>query len=229
MRILLIIWIYFLFVSCTTRDSLYNKATELENQGAFAEAIALLDRLISSDPTYLPAYISRGDDKTELKQYSEAIKDYSYVINHDSTYIVAWVNRGNNKLEVNDYPGALADLKTAMRIREQVYGPVQVILYNTLNDPKDVRFEEIHLSRGIAYWYADSIKQAYHDFNSCINQNYEVIESLYWRAYTYWKAGDEAKAYLDFLSVIRLGGEEDSRVAEAKNNLTRLNVQKENK
>lgn len=228
MRILTIALISFLTVSCSTRDSLFNKATELENQGAYAEAIVVLDQLISSDPSYLPAYISRGDNKTELRKYSEAINDYSYVINHDSTYIVAWVNRGNNKLEVNDYHGALADLKAALRIRNQIHGPAQLILYNTLTDPKDVRFEEIYLSRGIAYWYTDSISQAYNDFNYCINLNYEVIESLYWRAYTYWKAGNEAKAYLDFLSVIRLGGE-NSRVMEAQKNLTILNIKEKNK
>lgn len=66
-------------------------------------------------------------------------------------------------------------------------------------------------------------------YNYCIEQQYETVESLYWRAYTYWKAGKEAEAYLDFLSVIRLGEEEDQRVTEAKNNLENLSIDKKRK
>lgn len=121
------LWVTFLFTSCSTSDSLFDKATELENQGAYVEAIEVLNRLIKSDPLYLPAYISRGVDKTELKKWSEAIEDYSHAINCDSTYIVAWVNRGNSKIQLGDYPGALTDLKTAAQIKRQVYGDIQLL------------------------------------------------------------------------------------------------------
>lgn len=183
----------FLFASCSPPPvDPFDRAIELEMQGLYAEAIAVLDTLIAAD----------------------------------STHIAAWVSRGNNKIQLRDYPGALDDLKAAARIRSQKYGFMQVELMGRLNDPKDVPLDELYFSRGVAYFYADSINQAYSDLSFCIKHNYSMQESLYWRGCTYWKAGMKTEAYFDFVNVIRLSAEDDEYAISAQKYLDLLGANK---
>ncbi|MCC8170243.1 MAG: hypothetical protein LIP00_00345 [Parabacteroides sp.] len=197
---------------------MFDEAVRLDNQEKYHEAIIVWNKLIRHNPAYLPAYINRGADKFALKQYAEAIKDYCYVINRDSTYITAWVNRGCAKSELNDYKSAIDDFNAAERIKHEVYGYAQVIFYDKIN-PNDVPLEEICLQRGIAYWYADSLNKAYSDLNYCIDREYEVVCSYFWRAYVYWKAGKEKEAHNDFMTVISQGRADEDYVIQARQNL----------
>ena len=217
----IIIVIVLIFLSCSRTNKLFDEAVGLDNQKKYHEAIIVWNKLIQNNPTYLPAYINRGADKFELKQYSEAIKDYCHVISQDSTYITAWLNRGNANLELNNYQSAIDDFNAAERIKQEVYGCAQVIFYDKI-DPKDVALEEICLQRGIVYWYVDSINKAYSDLNYCIDQEYEIISSYFWRAYVYWKAGKEKEAYKDFMTVILQGRADDDYVIQAQQNLKML-------
>ena len=58
--------------------------------------------------------------------------------------------------------------------------------------------------------------------NYCIDQEYEIVSSYFWRAYVYWKAGKEKEAYKDFMTVILQGRADDDYVIQAQQNLKLL-------
>ncbi len=102
-----------LFVSCRG-DCHFDKALQLEQEGRYTEAIKHLDIVIDRNPKHYRAYINRGADKSELRDFNGAIEDYTFAIKIDSTKLIAYVNRGNNKKRINDYYGAIEDYTVAL-------------------------------------------------------------------------------------------------------------------
>jgi tetratricopeptide (TPR) repeat protein len=61
-------------------------------------------------------YLSRGNAKVEIKNYSGAIDDFSKALEIDIKYTEAYINRGSEKENIEDYSGAIADYSKAMGI-----------------------------------------------------------------------------------------------------------------
>lgn len=61
------------------------------------------------DPDYLPAYMSRANVYTRLRDYEQAIEDYSRALELDGNLLAAYNNRGVIYAAMQDYEKAAAD------------------------------------------------------------------------------------------------------------------------
>ncbi|MBV6420451.1 MAG: hypothetical protein DAHOPDDO_01693 [Ignavibacteriaceae bacterium] len=80
-------------------------------------ALQDFDIAIELDPSYVGAYINRGDANFELGNYNESIQDYSNAIVLNPTdYSDAYYKRGKAKNSSNDYTGAIQDYNKAIEL-----------------------------------------------------------------------------------------------------------------
>lgn len=209
MKNLTYILILTILFSCDFKSSEdYNKEAEkLEKEGKYYEAITLLDKALKIDPNNIYALMNRGVDKSLTGDYKGAIEDYSRIIKIDSDNTLAYLNRGKNKGRLEDNNGAIVDYDKAIATK----GGEQIYLNWTENEffetgyEFDVPMEEILYSRGVARYEIDSLKTSFDDFNFCIEKNYELHSSYYWRGLIYLAADMEKEGCDDLKNAHELG------------------------
>ncbi|WP_419033899.1 tetratricopeptide repeat protein [Dysgonomonas gadei] len=215
-----------IFFSCKPNKAqqYFNEAELLEQKGKTEEAIRLLDKAIAEDTNLIAAYINRGASKSMLKDYMGAIADYTAVIKIDSTYALAYLNRGKSKKRIENYNDAILDFNTALKLKG--YGDFITVTF--VDNPffhvdedreyLEPTINEILYERGIAYFYIDSLKQAFSDFSFCISEGnipqsnkrgeFEfnaVNDCYYWRGFVYLKLGYKDKGCKDLHKAAELG------------------------
>ncbi|MCF8297417.1 MAG: hypothetical protein K9J13_07750 [Saprospiraceae bacterium] len=189
MKQILFILTVIILTSCDFKSSAdYNsEAEKLEQDGKYKEAISLLNKALEKDPRNIYALINRGVDKSILEDYRGAIIDYSTIIEIDSANTLAYLNRGKNKKRLDDFQGAIEDFEKAIKTKgcEQIYFNSVENSFVETGFEFDVKMEEIRYERGIARYYIDSLQTAFKDFDFCIQKNFELSESYYWRGVIY--------------------------------------------
>ncbi|MEO0687734.1 MAG: hypothetical protein AAFY76_22450, partial [Cyanobacteria bacterium J06649_11] len=78
----------------------------------------------------------------------------------------------------------------------------------------DVSMEEIRFERGIARYDNDSLKLALDDFNFCIDKNFEMPSSLYWRGTIYVTYGMNQEGCSDFKEAHKLGDSDAQKMID---------------
>lgn len=155
-----------------------NNAIRLTEAGEYHTAIEVYDKILSKDPDNIYALLNRGVNKSNTNEKQGAIEDYSQVIALNQKNTLAWVNRAKVKYELQDYIGSIKDLNEAARHSRKV----KITIYNDVlrsENDYDVDYIEVIYERGWSCLKADSIQQAYKDFNLCITDNYRLEESYY--------------------------------------------------
>jgi len=69
--------------------------------GAFTD----FTQALSIDPTFAPAYNSRGNVRLARREWDEAIRDYTRALQHDGRYKEAHCNRAVARLRKGDARG----------------------------------------------------------------------------------------------------------------------------
>ena len=103
---------------------LYNQGTIASSKGRYERAIELFTQAIDRDPSFVPAYINRGNAHSKLnmpnadtdfyeKQSDSAIADYSKAIQLDPTNSQAFYNRAGAKYVKGNHEDALSDIEHA--------------------------------------------------------------------------------------------------------------------
>jgi tetratricopeptide (TPR) repeat protein len=195
------------FSSCKEKSAktYFNEATALEQQNKLPQAIRLLDKSITKDSNYLPAYINRGVDKAILGDYNAAIEDYDIVIRKDPHNTLALFNRGKNKHRLLNYEGAIDDFQKALNSK----GGEGVRIEYVPNDSKESEYycsmEEIKLERGVSFYFIGRLNKAFDDIDFCIENNFEKMIALYWRGLIYISSGKKDLGCKDLQESYRLG------------------------
>lgn len=186
---------------CDFKSSVdYTKEAEiLEQKGKYAEAIPLLDKALKKDPRNVYALINRGVDKSYLEDFEGAIEDYTKIIEIDSDNALAYLNRGKNKKRIGNFISAIEDFDLAIKTKGS-----EIFYFDRIENPSidngfefDVEMEEIRFERGIAYYHIDSLLASYNDFNFCIQNKYEIAESLYHRGLIHIAYGNSIEGCRD--------------------------------
>ena len=216
-QILFILTILFL-TSCDFKSSAdYNAEAEiLEQEGKYKEAIELLDIAIEKDPENIYALTNRAVDKSILEDYKGAIDDYSRIIEVDPDNTLAFFNRGKNKKRLEDYMGAIDDFNKAISTKGE--GDLYIdLVENSFAETGyefDVKMEEILFERGIARYNINSLETAFNDFDFCIQKNYELPSSYYWRGIIFISYEMNTEGCYDMIKSQELGNANAIEVIE---------------
>lgn len=113
---------------------LYNQGTIASSKKQFEKAIKLFTQALDRDPTFVNAYINRGNAYSQWTPPStdmsfldgildRAIADYSKALELDPRNGAAYGNRALTKYIKGDYAGAFADLQESKRLGYHDFDP----------------------------------------------------------------------------------------------------------
>ncbi len=209
MRAIIYLSILLFLISCDFKPSeyYYKEAEKLEKEERFKEAILLLDKAIEKDPSNVYALMSRGVDKSILGDYNGAIEDYSRIIEIDADNALAYLNRGKNKKRLDNIQGAIDDFEMAIRTKGGELFYIDKVENSFIDSgfEFDVEMEVIRFERGVARYHIDSLRTAFDDFNFCIQKNFELPASYYWRGLIYLAYGMKTEACNDLIKSHEIG------------------------
>ena len=133
------------------------------------------------------AYLKRGDQYSEIKDFDHAIADYSQAILLKPNYAEAYNNRGfaHSIFGKIDVPKAIADFSQAIKLR-----PTYAYAYN---------------NRGVAYMASGYPDEAIRDFDHAIELQPDFPQAYNNRANAYFRAGRIGLAISDFYRAGTLG------------------------
>lgn len=123
------------------------------------------DSAIDIDPSYIVAYIRRGNAYYSKGDYDNAIEDYTKALEIDPSYTVVYYNRGNAYYSKEDYDSAIEDYTKVLEI-----DPSNTVVYN---------------SRGNAYYRKGDYDNAIENYTKAleIDPFYEVAYNNQGNAY----------------------------------------------
>ena len=144
--------LFLLLESCgPDNKELMTLSRDLMNQGDFAAALPLLDRIIKRDSKNQLAYNMRGITKLELGQADNAIHDFDVCIVLDGNDYRSFYNRGNAYYQIERFSLAIRDYDEALRLQ-----------------PKEV---DIYINRGNALVQMEKYSEAIFDYDFAVRLN----------------------------------------------------------
>lgn len=89
------------------------KASILNEMGAYEEALKNFDRALALDPTNAQAYLNRSISRFMMGDYNGSIKDLNYAVQLNPQLAQAYYNRGVANVNVSQFNRAMADFSKA--------------------------------------------------------------------------------------------------------------------
>lgn len=203
-----------LLLSCNTNSSekLFKEARQLDSLGRYKEAIVVYDKILMIDENNIHALFDRAVDKGLVKDHEGELEDLMEILTLDSTNTLALYNAGIALSNLNRHKESITAFNKAVHTKGGEFLTLDHTP-NSLMDKEyfihDVPIADIKLERGIAYYKADSVRQAYFDLTYCIENNHRLKDSYYYRARTYLKSGMLKNACQD-LEMAERYGEKDA-------------------
>jgi tetratricopeptide (TPR) repeat protein len=90
------------------------KAMYLYRQNEYDDCYSTLEKIISINKSYSPAFAMRGEIKTKRKQYEGAILDFSFAIKLTPKRSTNYLQRGKLYLQLKKYDLAIVDFKNTL-------------------------------------------------------------------------------------------------------------------
>ncbi|KAL5556850.1 hypothetical protein UlMin_039086 [Ulmus minor] len=84
------------------------------NEGKYARAISIFDKLLKEDPTYPEALIGRGTAYAFQRELEAAIEDFTKAIQSNPSACEAWKRRGQARAALGEFVEANEDLSRAL-------------------------------------------------------------------------------------------------------------------
>uniref|UniRef100_A0A7N0ULP9 Suppressor of RPS4-RLD 1 n=1 Tax=Kalanchoe fedtschenkoi TaxID=63787 RepID=A0A7N0ULP9_KALFE len=183
-----------------TVDFRLSRGISQVNEGKYAQAIAIFDKILKGDPTYPEALIGRGTAYAFQRELHAAIDDFTEALKSNPYAVEAWKRRGQAQAALGQSVQAIADLTKALE-----YDP------NSSDG-----FHE----RGLVYYKFKHYDAAVKDLSACV-----ALDKTDKSAYSYLglslsSLGDFKGAEENHLKAIHL----DKNFLEAWVHLTQLYV-----
>ena len=217
MRHIILILSILLFLSCdfTPSGEYFNRARDLEIEGKYKEANALLDKAIDKKPRFRPALLNRAVNKSILEDYDGAIRDYQKLLEFDPDNALALLNIGNNFKRTKDYGKSISAynkaLKTKWVIKPESLGLLEEDIkisfqYEFDQDSEyQVSETEILYERGIAFVLNDQFAEGIKDMEQILSRDYYIGDCHYWLGNAYVGLKDSTNACQNFIKSAKLG------------------------
>lgn len=171
-------------------SAFYNRGFSKRELGIFKndtamvlDAIKDLSSSISTDLTFVLAYIERGNAYDWLNDYERAIIDYNTALQYQPNNFQLFVNRGISKGKTGDFDAAIVDFNIALE--------------------KNPDAEEIYANRGLAFAFQKNYELALQDYNKAIELKPDG-NTYFNRGMIYYNVGENEKAIVDFQQSINM-------------------------
>jgi len=167
----------------------YNRARLYILPGAMPpeRRIEILDdvnKAIELDPTFVDAYMLKGNFFFRTQVYDLAIKEYTKAIALDPKYAKAYADRGGSHYELGSFAKAIPDLSKAIEL--------------------DPNVANAYLYRGLGYVELGKYKEAVPDLGKAIQRNPRNPKLYYKQGICHAELGHEAEAARDLMKAVRL-------------------------
>jgi tetratricopeptide (TPR) repeat protein len=162
----------------------FQQGIELDQRGAYAEALAALDKAIELDPNLAGAYNSRALVHAHLGEYAQAMEDVNQALELDPDLAEAHNTRGEIHRVQNQFELAISDYD-------------QAIVLN----PEDA---VAHSNRGRAYRSLGDLEQAVADFDRAIALDPGYAQAYFYRGNVYYAQDKLDLALADLEQAIAL-------------------------
>lgn len=146
----------------SNRTNVPSKWLENYKKAIFAnkpeEKIALYDKVISENRSFCYAFLNRGNEKYNNKDYPGAIADYTECIRLKPAYTDVYLNRGNAYVENKNYDEAIADYTQCISIDSNDFTPyykrglVHLIKRNNVNGRDDLNKAKNIISQKLEFF-----------------------------------------------------------------------------
>ena len=150
----------------------------------YSGAVALLSRVIESDPRSDGAYELRGLANQELKLFENAVRDYSADLRLNPTHAFALHQRGVCRVQLKQDDAALGDFDAALRLRPD--------------------FAATYVTRGYLFNRRGAYKRAIADFSQALALDPRNANAYRGRMVARQQIGDHAGAEDDAKAYLRL-------------------------
>jgi tetratricopeptide (TPR) repeat protein len=198
------------------RQVLYQQAKACVNGGKPLQAVALLSRVIKSDPTDAVAYLNRGSAQAAAGEVALALSDFSVAINLDPNLVEAWYNRGTTFTHIRRFESAIADFTEAIRLKPDLalaycnrgLANVQLGRYDeALVDyvvaiDRDPKLTYCYFNRGSLYLTLGDYQKAINDLTEALKERGGDPVALTRRAQAYEALGRKSEALDDFRAAL---------------------------
>jgi tetratricopeptide (TPR) repeat protein len=189
----------------------------LERQ-EYDKAINDFTETIRLDPTYVPAYVSRGNAYGIQGSVDKAINDFTEAIRLDPNVAIIYFNRGNAYYDHGNFDKASVDYNEAIRL-DHNFARAYVGRGNVIRDQGNldkairdyneaIRLEPNYVpaydGRGLAYGISRNYDKAISDFTEAIRLDPNDANAYCNRGNAYRSHGDFDKAIGDYNDAIRL-------------------------
>ena len=221
MRYSILSLLILLFLSCdlTPSGEYFNRARDLEIEGKYKKANALLDKAIEKNPKFRAALLNRGVNNSILENYKDAIADYQTLLEFDPDNALALLNLGNNYKRLKDYPNAISAynqaLDTEWVIKSEPFSPlldrdIQLNLDNSFDKDADYEVSELDViyERGIALVLNEQFGEGIKDMEKLLGKEYYIGNCYYWIGNAHAGLKDSTNACQNFIRSAKLGLED---------------------
>ncbi len=159
------------------------------SEGNFQGALMTFEKAIQINPFLKDAYIQKGICHTNLNQCDSALSVYSRLLNLYPDNTAAYYYSGICKYSQKKFKEAIQffdkaiDSKGGFNISDTT--SIQALIdlnkdnFESELPEMDIPAREILYDRGMAYYKAGQIKNAWSDFNDCIIQQYNTSTSYH--------------------------------------------------
>jgi tetratricopeptide (TPR) repeat protein len=175
----------------TTFLSMWTQAQFLISQERYDAAIAILDNIISDEPTLQDPYNLRGFALSSNGSGEKALEDFDKAIRINPHYSEAYFNRGNTNRSLLRYPDAIRDFSLAIT-----------------NNPS---MAEAFVNRGNLHALLGDSAAALVDYEKALSLNPRFAVAYFDRGLLKNQKGDHSAALGDFDQAIKF----DSHLAKA--------------
>ncbi|GAB4508645.1 MAG: hypothetical protein Tsb004_07530 [Allomuricauda sp.] len=217
-RVYILSFLFLSLISCdlTPTGDYFNRARDLEIEGKYKKANALLDKAIEKNPKFRPALLNRAVNKSILKDYRGAIEDYQKLLEFDPDNALALLNVGNNFKRIKNYDKAISSYNQALKTEWVVKSePVSAFLEQDIEISLQYEFDqdaeyqvselEVIYERGIAFVLNKQFKDGIKDMENLLAQDYYIGDCYYWLGNAYFGLKDSTSACQNFIKSAKLG------------------------
>lgn len=193
---ILYITILLISTSCDHRslEELTQTAESYEAKGDFEMANIVYDETIKAYPNHPGAYINKGANLAQLKQYQKAIDTYKRGLKTNPQEPMLYLNIGFNFNRLKEIDSAISYFSSGIQYGKKCDpSKVGLLTFTTREEQSEIKASQFYYERGLDYFQQEQYTLCIDDMKKCIECGYMLAESHYMVGASHNSLGNKTK------------------------------------